>query len=304
MPQNHARIAVLVRTHVANPKFFDLMELLRRSDHYDLFVAADETNGPLQTGAYTKLPHSAVACQALGLPTDHHRILWQCGDYPLYFAAAAIPAYDYYFLIEYDVDFTSKSPDFLEALIARLRNHPCDLLSENFSRPKPDWEWLPAAAKLYHTVYTAGLFAFIAVSRRAIERLLAARRRQNQRGAAGDSIIHCEAFTASELAAAGYACVSINQLIPGATDPLYYHTALYELETSQYLLNHPRIGEAAVQLLHPVYDVAEYLRRQYAKARHRNDIAAFLAELAWIERAEPAARTLAAGYRALANHRV
>jgi hypothetical protein len=285
---------MLVRTHVANDKLFHLLGVLSQSRRYDLFVVADETNGTLDVGGYRKLAHSTASCEAFGLPVDHERILWHCGDYPFYFAAAEIPDYDYYLMIEFDVDLVGQSPAFVETLIGRLGPH--DLISEHFRRPEPDWPWLEAASAVYETVYTAGLFAFIALSRRAIEFLLQARRAEAERGSQGALVIHCEAHCASALAAGGFGCVSINDLIPGATDRRCFHDPDFDLETSHYLLGHYRAAVPNVALVHPVYDLAEYLKKGWQKSNHTGNIRAFVEDMQRISRADPAAQRLLSHY--------
>jgi len=258
---------VLVRTHVSNEKLFHLLGVLSQSRRYDLFVVADETNGPVDVGSYQKLSHSVASCAAFGLPSEHHRILWQCGDYPFYFAAAEIPDYDYYLMIEFDVDLVGQSPAFIETLISRFGHH--DLISEHFRLPEPGWPWLPAASAVYETVYTAGLFAVLALSGRAVEFLLQVRRAEAKRGSKAGQIIHCEAHCGSALAAGGFSCVSINQLIPGATDRRCFHDPDFDLETSHYLLGQYRLAVPNVAVVHPVYDLAEFLKKNWQKSEHR-----------------------------------
>jgi len=289
------RVAVLVRTHLANEKLFHLLGVLRQSSRYDLFVVADETNGALDVGGYRKLSHSAASCAVFGLPADHHRILWHCGDYPFYFAAAEIPDYDYYLMIEFDVDLVGQSPAFVETLISRFAHH--DLISEHFRRPEPGWPWFEAASAVYETVYTAGLFAFLAISRNAVEFLLQARRAEAQRGSKGADIIHCEAHCASALAAAGFSCVSINNLIPGATDRRCFHDPDFDLETSFYLLNQYQLPIPNTALVHPVYDLAAYLKKNWQKSLHTGNIQAFIAELQQIIPPDPAAERLLSDFR-------
>ena len=289
------RVAVLVRTHVANEKLFHLLGVLSQSRRYDLFVVADETNGTLDVGGYQKLSHNIASCAAFGLPADHERILWQCGDYPLYFAAAEIPDYDFYLMIEFDVDLVVQSPAFIENLIARFGHH--DLISEHFRRPEPDWPWLRAARAVYESVYTTGLFAVLALSRRAVEFLRQARRAEAARGSREKQIIHCEAHCASALATGGFSCVSINQLIPGATDRRCFHDPDFDLETSFYLLGQYQVAVANVAVVHPVYDLAEYLKKGWQKSLYTGDLRAFVAELQQIGAADPGREHLLLDYR-------
>lgn len=288
------RVAVMVRTHLVNEKLFHLLGVLSQSRRYDLFVVADETNGTLDVGSYRKLSHSIAFCDGFELPADHERILWHCGDYPFYFAAAEIPDYDYYVMIEFDVDLAGQSPVFVEDLIGRFRHY--DMICEHFRRPEPDWPWLGAAHGVYETVYTAGLFAFIALSRRAVAFLREARRAEARRGSKGDQIIHCEAHCASALAAGGFACVSVNDLIPSATDRRCFHDPCFDLETSHYLLGYYQLDVPGVALVHPVYGLQEYLQKAWQKSLHNGDINEFISTLQRIALLNPAAGSLLAEY--------
>jgi hypothetical protein len=179
---NDPRVALLVRTHLVNEKLFDLLDLLNQSRRYDLFVSADETSGTLDLGGFAKLPHTTRSCVEHGLCSDHEQILWHCGDYPLYFAAAEKPDYDYYAMIEYDVDLVRRSPLFIEGLISRLED--ADFVVAGGYHAHADWPWAKSAAKRFSVVYSTGLFAFLIVSRRALEYLLEARRSEARNGAA------------------------------------------------------------------------------------------------------------------------
>ncbi len=71
-------VAVILRTHLLNEKFYDLLEILSQSERYDLFVAVDETFGPLGVSGHGKLSHSVSSAGAFGLRANHPRFLWHC----------------------------------------------------------------------------------------------------------------------------------------------------------------------------------------------------------------------------------
>ena len=302
-PNIGPRVALLVRTHLVNDKLFDLLDILNQSRRYDLFVAADETRESLDVRGYEKLAHTAASCGDFGLCTRHSRILWHCGDYPLYFAAAEIPDYDYYAMIEYDVDLARKSPLFLEGLFARLHNGDSgglDLVAPGVGRAFKEWWWAKTASRAFETVYTTGLFAFLVVSKRAISHLLQWRRKEALSGVAGNDIVHCEAFCASALIEANFACTSLNALVESAIDYKSFHPSSPELPNTEFLLDHYRLDNPRVELVHPVYDLAAYLERQYQKSLRANSMDAFLADLPQVDPARRKDVELLARYREIA----
>ena len=275
------RVAMLVRTHLVNDKLFDLLDLLNQSRRYDLFVTADETRQTLDLRGYVKLTHAADFAQAFGLPHSHGRILWHCGDFPLYFAAAERPDYDYYIMMEYDVDLVRKSPLFLEGLIARLadEDRAVDLVTVNLGRAYQGWSWATAALRTFPAVYTTGTFAFLVVSRRAVAHLLAARRREAVQGVAENDIMHCEAFCASALMDGGFACTSVNALIENAVDRESFHPGSFDKAHSSFLLNHYRLDDPRIEMVHPVYALPAFLSREYHKTLRTQAFAEFLERL-------------------------
>lgn len=290
-PNAAPRVAMLVRTHLVNDKLFDLLDMLNQSRRFDLFVCADETGETLDCGGYTKLSHTVDQCRDFDLSTDHARILWLCGDYPLYFARSQIPDYDYYIMIEYDVDLVRRSPLFLEGLISRLQppNGPAyDFITAALGPANPDWGWHRNASRSFSKVYETGIFAFVAASGRALDHLYAKRKEEAAAVTRGDDLIHCEAFCGSALMAAGYHCASINMLVEGAIRTESFHPPVLDFETTQYLLDHYRTADPRVEMVHPVFDIDAYLEREYAKSLHRDDVDAFAARLVDLARSDVA----------------
>lgn len=261
-PNDSPRVALLVRTHLVNDKLLDLLDVLNQSRRYDLFVIADETRGPLEPGGYQKISHSTDSCRQFGLSAEHPNILWHCGDYPLYFAAAELIGYDYYGMIEYDVDLVRRSPLFLEGLIARLHESGADFVSEDASPAPASWCWIEAARPVFPVVYSSGIFALVFASARALEFLLQARRREALAGVTDHHIVHCEAFCVSALMSAGYPCATLNSLLDAVVHHSSFHTRSPDNLESDYLLRRYRIEDPRIEIVHPVYDLASYLERR------------------------------------------
>ena len=98
------------------------------------------------------------------------------------------------------------------------------------------------------------------------------------------------------LAAGGFACVSMNDLIPGATDRRCFHDPCFDLETSHYLLGYYQLDVPGVALVHPVYGLPEYLQKAWQKSLHNGDINEFISTLQRIALLNPAAGSLLAEY--------
>jgi hypothetical protein len=274
-PVRWPRVAMLVRTHAFTRKVADLMAVLSASGLWDLYVLAEESAGPIDTAGYPKVPHSLQICRDLGLDDSGPRTLWHCGDYALYCATAALPGYDVYAMLEYDVHFTRGNPAFLEALIARLGfggEAPIDLLTTHLSPAQPDWCWRAVAQQRYAEVL-ACFFPFLLVSARAADALLEGR-------LAAGAAIHCEAYAASELQArGGFRLASVLDLLPGCIDLASFRPAFEHLDEPWFLLGDELAVPLHIEMVHPVHEATEYLARNLELARRRCSLAAFAARL-------------------------
>lgn len=94
---------------------------------------------------------------------------WRCGDYFYYALRSAEPGYDYYWLIEPDVHFTSPPADFF----ARFADVTADALGYALGSFTRDIRFTRGLPGLSH--YQA-IFAMTRFSGRALDRLFAARR--------------------------------------------------------------------------------------------------------------------------------
>jgi hypothetical protein len=272
IPNPPPRVAVLVRTHLVNEKLEDLLGILSDSECYDLFVCADCTNGELEFDAVRVLRHRDTDALEMGLSTNKSNLLWYCGDYALYFAYTQIPDYDYYFMIEYDVDFRDRTPLVIEGIINRLE----------FSQPSAvhflgcqSWQgnlemgWGRTIAGIYPEAHLC-LFPFVVASRQAIEYLIAERQAECRTPIGPDRLMFCEAFVPSALMAGGFRRVDINSLVPGAV-----HGATFRIASADnrgpMLLGHRYDTAPSVKLLHPVYDEKNFIEYHLRTARHERN---------------------------------
>lgn len=280
------RVAVFIRTHLANEKLDHLIECLNGSPLFDLYVLADETRGalPLSRAAAPVISHGIGMCRALGLKTDpanHPNALWLCGDYALYCGVSVLPDYDYYFMIEYDVHFTRENPFMLEALIHRLQDldgQPLDLLCSHITRMGPKGDWYRQAARLYEDVYWGGLFAFVAVSKRAALRLLEVRQAEGAGAASQGELTHCEAFVLTVAKnQPGFRCRAINDVAPGCVSGKSYYASSPSSQNFLLGANHP--FRPNIEIVHPVLDADDYLSRLLKRCKGPEDIERFVEKL-------------------------
>ena len=260
------RIAVLVRTHLVTDKLFNLLNILETGIGYDLFVCADETNGKLHVPRSNLLSHSTDMCAKIGLlpPRPNVQLLWYLGDYAFYCAHHVIPDYDYYVMIEYDVEFVRGNALALEGILRRLTDLPgdrYDLVGVQYGTRPPAWGWGRPYESRLNEIYGI-LFPFVVLSKRALTYLYDLRRQEAADPPTEDGPVFCEAFVPTELVlAAGFRCEDVNRLLPGCWDPTSFRVGAPMLENSL-----PPLARQ-IELIHPVFSEREYLRRMLEDAR-------------------------------------
>jgi hypothetical protein len=285
------RFAVLVRTHLVTEKLHDLLGILRQGHGYDLFVCADETRGKLTIDGVSVIGHSTEMCKRLGLVGVDRQpdLLWYFGDYALYCAYESIKEYDYYIMIEYDVEFVDKTANLLERLIKNLEStqFPYDFISTQFGPANKNWGWIktcpPQLTEKYQT-----LFPFIIFSKYAIDYLLACRRQEAAGEMPAEGFAFCEVFVPSALMSTGsFRCADLNTVYADAWHPDSFGVL------NLLLMNALPAHAAKLALAHPVFSEREYVARRLAEARRDGQTEAFIAFLEG-----PDAQIIDAGLRA------
>ncbi|MGP0076772.1 MAG: hypothetical protein ACLPWF_33075 [Bryobacteraceae bacterium] len=272
------RVVVLVRAHFVSDKLLDLLRMLREGVGYDLRVCADETEGPLDLPSEIVLGHSAQMCSDLGLvgtvPDD--RLLWYFGDYAFYCAFHDMPDYDYYVMIEYDVEFVRGNVYALESLIRRLSipgNPPYDLVATHYAPGPPFWGWCETCRGRFKKCYGI-FFPLVVLSKRALRYLFDWRRHEAANPPKSGRYVFCEAFIPSALmAAGGYRCADLESLLPGSWDGESFRA------THPMLLGALPPLPRAVEVVHPVYSEREFLASELSLARQNNSVAELVARV-------------------------
>ena len=272
---------MLVRTQGCNDKLLDLLTGLRAGLGYDLYVCADETATPFPPDA--ALPEGVVVLRhgeadavrfGLAAPLPEAGLLWFFGDFAFYAAAAEMPDYAHYLLLDERVALVRGNPLFLEGLARRLSGEPAgapfDLVAAWFGPRPPDWVWHQAAATRFAVVL--GIFPpLVALSRRALGYLQDWRRAEATSGA---DRVFWEALLPSALAAGGFHCADLSALIPGAWADGSFPAP------SPLLLGRLPPLPPAVELVYPVADERAWLAWTLQQARAGGTVPDLIGRLA------------------------
>lgn len=267
------RVAVLLRSHMLNNKFVNLWHSLQGSPLFDVYLSLDETAQKFNLSGPNILRHSVDMCRSLGLmQKDYGRYLWFFSDYPFYCAYEAIPDYDYYIQIEYDVHIARQNPLFIEGIINRLVDDdgtPFDLVGVSCSKREDERPRVVAAKKQFSEVYVA-FFPFVVLSKRALLHLYERRRQEARRDPPEEDLLHCEVFVGSEmLNAPAFRCAEINQLIPNACRWSTFRVGL------PMLMDSPTANVGS-EIVHPAFDLEDYIAAYIRDARITNNFGPLL----------------------------
>jgi hypothetical protein len=99
-----ARIAVIVRAHEPSDKLTSLIDSVANHRAFDTYVSLNETNGSFDVGPLLRLPYTLDTFRNLGFEPQDDYFLIQCSDLLFEHYRRSIPGYDFYVLIEYDVE--------------------------------------------------------------------------------------------------------------------------------------------------------------------------------------------------------
>lgn len=279
-------LAVLIRTHKCDSKFYDLRKKLElEKSGYDIYPIVDETHGRPPISGNEVIWHSIQDCRDLGLSQDHQLLFVTCGDFPYYFALREIPNYKHYLMIEDDVDLMAGTGRYISEIAALLKARPhLDFVGLLFHELGPTSGWFKACAKAFpQRAQRGAYFPFSIVSKQAAAYLFSQRLLEAIRKTPSQDIVHCEAFVATALTAAGFNCMDLNEM-----RPFSYAFSSMAMQIGATSVGRPmgydmtiEIDEP-VELVHPIYTVEEYLSRAYRKfiLADSNNLEGLSAELA------------------------
>ena len=276
MRDQQARYAVLVRAHFEHEKLEAMCDLLAASDRYDLYLAANCTAGPVSAAACPTVPFKVSDLPALGFETEEPRFIVDISDVLFAHIKRCIPDYDFYILLEYDVELTRDDPQVFEALVERL-SHPdfadVDMVGTRVREQVGEaWNHTAKARARYDQVWST-FFPIVGLSSRAIDHLHRERLDETERTAGADERIFCEAFVGSALLHAGFRICDLLEIIPDAyTDDSFYFG-------QPMLWRTPASRDRRTAVNHPVFDGREYLEKHLTYARHSETLLQYEAAL-------------------------
>lgn len=259
-PAPTSPVAVLVRGHNGSAKFIELMRKLElgRAD-YDLFAIVDESAGRPDLPFEAPIWMSVAHCRRLGLTQRHPEILLQCGDFAFYRAVEALPAYDHYIMLDYDIHLMRDDADYIMRIARHLRSEAgeaLDLLGFVDTLAQPDWVLYPPAARIFTQVF-AMYYPVVALSRRAISQMYCHRLFEAARNPEPADVMNCEPFTRSLLEESGFRCLGLQDVFPGTFDRHLLHNSIQNARVMGAADDVP----AGIEIIHPVYTPEEYLYR-------------------------------------------
>ncbi len=281
-PPPQVRVAVLIRGHKIDDKLRHMHAHLDSPDaQYDLFLLLNQTNGPIALDACNVVEFSQQRISELGLSYAFPKLFHLCGDIALFFAMRDLPKYSHFIMIDYDVHFVRSGSAMLNALVARLRDPTqCELdaIGLQYSIINPGWEHYEKAAQVFGDVRFIN-YPFVRLSRRALAYLNAQRRLERMNYKDGRELpLCCEAFVPGHLASAGFHCIDLLDVLPGSYESVARDSSMrlvpYGLPLGASIAIPP-----AIEMIHPVYSVADYLWRLVEFARTPDAIAAIRDQL-------------------------
>jgi hypothetical protein len=244
------KVAVFLRTHVINPKFYGLYNRIKSEiSDFDVFPLIDNSRGAVNVNAEDVIFHSTADVEKYFLKSSRENLFWWCGDYPLYIAYMEKKNYDYYIMIEYDVEFLENPALYINKLVEKLSKNPSiDLVSLDLRRHYQDWAWWKQSRLYFDDVWSI-FFPFVCISRRALSFLMSIRQNELFRNIDDQYILHCEPFVAGNLILSGFKCYDLNEILPNS-----YTISLMKIQGGYNSKANLDLKINHLSMIHPVYE--------------------------------------------------
>jgi hypothetical protein len=105
--------AVIVRGHMESEKLTELAAGCTHPDLYDLYGRRQPCGCPMVVGPYRSWCATWKICTRSGSWSETATSSIHIGDAVLYLALSRLPAYDYYIMLEHDVDSAGDAQAFI-----------------------------------------------------------------------------------------------------------------------------------------------------------------------------------------------
>jgi hypothetical protein len=211
----------------------------------------DERNGPIPIAGFDKIGLSAPAIARLQVyaPQD---FAWRCGDYGFYLARRRYPDEAHFWMIEHDVRVAGDAARFFKLVAGRP---DLDFVGTDLRPAERLWYWTRAISSRDATPYRC-LFPITRLTARAIDALLAKRRRHSSQLRRKLFWPNDESFVATTMLASGFEVADFKALEPSLYDQstFKYHGVFDEAgiiaDGGRPILYHPVLsGEALARKL-------------------------------------------------------
>jgi glucose-1-phosphate cytidylyltransferase len=235
-----------------------MMEALAGHALFDAYAAIDQTRGALDFGTGAKLPHKLDDFRELGFEPQDHSFITHCADLLFEVYRRRLPDYDFYIMIEYDVDLVRAGGAFLDNLALRLAadaHRDLDLAGTHVSFRGDGWAHHAKAAALFatsdvHMVF----FPLVVMSRRAIEHLYRVRLSEGDPAMPTLDRVFCEAFAATALLTDGRFNVrDLSDVAPGCYERRSFYWGL------PMLVRAGAPGGSKAEVRHPVFSAQDFV---------------------------------------------
>jgi hypothetical protein len=183
------RQAVLYLSHVVNRTLWGVYKRLERecatfADVYFVMNLSSESVPPDAKGTFPITPaqrallgqpsRASIAGWWMGAGPDHARVIQSGIDQAILAFRQMKPDYDYYWIVEYDVEFSGRWSELFNA----FADNPSDLLCSNVHRHEtnPTWFWWKCVVwpQGQKPELIRGFFPFARLSAQAIDAIIAA----------------------------------------------------------------------------------------------------------------------------------
>jgi hypothetical protein len=233
---------ILLRATTLTRHSVEFANVLERESGFEVVHLLDGRHAVQQESRREKILLTETAVRALGLYAPPN-FQWQCGDYGIYLARRAFPDVRHFWLIEHDIRFGGGPANDFFRCFERLDD--IDLLACQFEPVQGFWTW-GYTAMGRDIVPHRCLFGIVRLSSRAVDEVLAHRRKQSKLLRRRATWANDEGFVATTLANRGFTCRDLNSF-----GPVFYDESSLSLfsKIDGATFDPPRTG---VRIYHPV----------------------------------------------------
>ena len=161
-----SRTALLIRSHYFDAALGLMVDRFQRETGLPVWLVLDQSAGPIEVPSrFATIRIDRAMVVAAGL-VNLERWGWQCGDYFLILAQQALPAIEFFWMIEPDVLINYAD---LSAFFGVFTEDRSDLWVATFGPHAPEWFWYNAMRRFWPGTIGGCFFPLLRISARLIE---------------------------------------------------------------------------------------------------------------------------------------